>query len=136
MSDDDLSARLLAEAENYDPAAHARNLLARHRPALLLARARFMSYEQISAMLAKHGIDISPTAIGVFCRRTFTKAEIERVRREQERRAGAPSPHTLPGFNLPPTPSLGAAETTTSSSLHPATPEPGRRGPRIARDDL
>lgn len=120
MPDDELSQRLLADAERYDPAAHMRSLLGPHRKVLLLWRAKYMSYEQISATLARHGITVSPTAIGVFCRRHFTKAEIERARRNLASPAG-PAPAELPGL-----------ATTTSS---PAS-APRRRGPNIARDDL
>lgn len=120
MPDDELSQRLLADAERYDPAAHTRSPLGPHRKVLLLWRAKYMSYEQISATLARHGINVSPTAIGVFCRRHFTKAEIERARRNLATPAG-PAPAELPGL-----------ATTTSS---PAS-APRRRGPNIARDDL
>jgi len=118
MPDDELNQRLLADAERYDPAAHTRSLLGPHRHVLLLWRAKYMSYEQISATLARHGISVSPTAIGVFCRRHFTKAEIERARRNL---ANPSAPAELPGLVA-----------TTSS---PAS-TPRRRGPNIARDDL
>jgi hypothetical protein len=129
MPDDELSTRLLADAENYDPAAHTRSLLAPHRDTLLLMRAKFMSYEQISATLAKHGLNVSPTAIGVFCRRNFTKAEIDRLRREHTRRPAPPPADQLPGLvtQTPPPPRLQKVAVPT---------EPGRRGPRIARDDI
>ncbi|HTH49933.1 MAG TPA: hypothetical protein VMB21_20640 [Candidatus Limnocylindria bacterium] len=126
MPDTSLSSRLLAETDNYDAAANARDLLSPYREFLLRARAKYMSYEQIAATLAKHGIRISPTAVGVFCRRHFTRAEIERVR------AGLVHPpvaaaSTLPGLNVPPA--------APAPSPTPA-PDTGRRGPKIARDDF
>lgn len=125
---DELARRLIADAEHYDAAAHTRSLLAPYRAALLLQRAKFMSYEQISSTLARHGINVSPTAIGVFCRRNFTKAEIERVRRE---RAIRPSP--TPQQELP-----GITTTASQSPPSPSAPQPpaGQRGPKIARDDF
>jgi len=129
MSDDELSKRLLADAENYDPAAHTRSLLMPLRHVLLLQRAKFMSYEQISATLAKHGMTVSPTAIGVFCRRHFTKAEIERVRRERASRPTPTPADQLPGLITSTPPPLRQHKVTT-------TTEPVRRGPRIARDDI
>ena len=86
----ELHARLLAHARSYDPEVHHRGLLAPYRDVLLLWRAKFMSYEQIAAALTQHGIRVSPAGVGVFCRRNFTKAELERVRREE--RGGARPP--------------------------------------------
>jgi hypothetical protein len=112
----ELHARLLADARNYDPAAHNRGLLGPYRDVLLLWRAKFMSYEQIAATLTKHGIKVSPAGVGVFCRRNFSKAEIERARHQTPGRTGSPLPA--------PAPSGRAAEATGA-----------RRGPRVARDD-
>lgn len=124
---DELARRLIADAEHYDAAAHARSLLAPYRAALLLQRAKFMSYEQISATLARHGINVSPTAIGVFCRRNFTKAEIERVRRERAIRPSPTPQQELPGIT-----------TASQPPPPPSAPQPpsGQRGPKIARDDF
>lgn len=108
----ELHARLLADARSYDPAAHHRGLLAPYRDVLLLWRAKFMSYEQIAATLTKHGIRVSPAGVGVFCRRVFSKAEIDRARRE------------------------GPAQPDTLRNPVPASfPPGGRKGPKVARDD-
>jgi hypothetical protein len=124
---DELSQRLMADAENYDVAAYTRSLLAPYRHVLLLMRAKFMSYEQIAITFARHGISIRPTAVGVFCRANFTKAEILRVRRERETTSAVPET-LLPGIiQAPPAPRLPRLSGVT---------EPGRRGPRIARDDI
>lgn len=113
----ELHARLLADARDYDASAHHRGLLTPYRDVLLLWRAKFMSYEQIAATLTKHGIKVSPAGVGVFCRKSFTKAELERLRAEQRRPPtdGAPAPRpTLP---------------------KPPESSEGRRGPKVARDD-
>ena len=120
----ELYARLLDDARSYDPAAHNRSLLTPYRDVLFLWRVKFMSYEQISASLTKHGIKVSPAGVGVFCRRTFTKPEILKER-----------------LRLDSTPAKGPAATAPSSGglfavAKPAPPgTPGRRGPKIARDD-
>jgi hypothetical protein len=119
----ELHARLMEDARNYDPTAHHRGLLAPYRDVLLLWRAKFMSYEQIAATLCSNGIRVSPAGVGVYCRGQFTKAEIERVRRENRptirpappARASNPNPPAV----MPP----------------PAEPTSGRRGPKIARDN-
>lgn len=112
----ELHARLLADARDYDPTAHHRGLLTPYRDVLLLWRAKFMSYELIAASLTKHGIKVSPAGVGVFCRRTFSKAEIERVRRDPSARTTRPLP--APGSATRPTETAGS-----------------RKGPRVARDD-
>lgn len=123
MDTSELHSRLLDDARRYDPAQHTRSLLAPYRDVLLLQRAKFMSYEQISATLARHGLKVSPAAVGCFCRRNFSKAEIEAARR----------------------PAAPAASGTTAANARPGSRpallgaplrEPGRRGPKIARDDF
>lgn len=123
MESADLHAQLLEDARRYDPAQHTRSLLAPYRDVLLLQRAKFMSYEQISATLTRHGLKVSPAAIGCFCRRHFSKAEIETKRRE------------LDGGKA--TGGNGATNSATrpAAPLTPAAREPARRGPKIARDN-
>ncbi|MFA5262963.1 MAG: hypothetical protein WC378_03995 [Opitutaceae bacterium] len=123
MEHPDLHARLLADAQGYDPAQHTRGLLAPFRDVLLLQRAKFMSYEQIAATLTRHGLKVSPAAVGCFCRRTFTKAEIESLRQKQE-----PKPAAAAGAT--------PAGRTPVRAVMPVPREPGRRGPKIARDDF
>ena len=124
MDTTELHTRLMDDARRYDPSAHNRSLLAPYRDVLLLWRAKFMSYEQIAAALTTHGLKTSPTAVGVFCRGTLTKAEILKER-----------------LRLDSTPAKGPAATAPSSGglfavAKPAPPvTPGRRGPKIARDD-
>ena len=118
-----MHALLLADARRYDPAQHTRSLLAPFRDVLLLQRAKFMSYEQIAATLMRHGLKVSPAAVGCFCRRHFTKSEIETVRRKGETPAPvAGAPGARPAVR----------------QVVPAAParEPGKRGPKIARDDF
>jgi hypothetical protein len=110
----------MEDARRYDASEHTRELLAPYRDVILIWRAKYMSYEQISATLERHGLKVSPTAVGVYCRRHFTKAEIlrERVRVEQE------------------IPKAAATQIPLQSAVsRPASPQPGKRGPKIARDD-
>jgi hypothetical protein len=64
MDPNELHDRLLEDARQYDPGRHTRSLLAPYRDVLLLQRAKFMSYEQISATLTRHGLNISGPAVG------------------------------------------------------------------------
>lgn len=119
----ELHARLMEDARNYDPTAHHRGLLAPYRDVLLVWRAKFMSYEHIAATLSANGIRVSPAGVGVYCRSQFTKAEIERVRRENRTTTRATAParasNPVPPAVMPP----------------PVEPTSGRRGPKIARDN-
>jgi len=126
----ELHARLMEDARRYDPAAHMRSLLLPYREVILLQRAKFMSYEQIAATFTRHGIKVSWQGIGAFCRRQFSKAEILRARRTQLLTDRPPA--MLPGLVLPP---ASVAPTAGASAPGPATPPPGKRGPKIARDN-
>lgn len=119
----ELHARLMEDARNYDPTAHHRGLLAPYRDVVLLWRAKFMSYEQIAATLNSHGIRVSPAGVGVYCRGHFTKAEIERARRETREANRSPASARIP------------AATSPAASPRPAESTSSRRGPKIARDD-
>ncbi len=126
MDAPDLHSRLMDDARRYDPAAHTRGLLGPFRDVILLQRAKFMSYEQISATFARHGLKVSPAAVGVFCRRHYTKAEIERARQSQ---ASSPALGRVPAAPAKVTPALGA------SAPGPVATGNGKRGPKIARDN-
>jgi len=120
----ELHARLLADARDYDPAAHHRGLLAPYRDVLLLWRAKFMSYEQIAAALTRHGLRVSPAGVGVFCRRGFTQAEILRERH----RLGL----TTAKGPAAPAPSSGGLSAVAKPAV---SVTPSKRGPKVARDD-
>ena len=120
----ELHARLMEDARSYDPAAHTRGLLTPYRDVLFLWRVKFMSYEQIAASLTRHGIRVSPAGVGVFCRRTFAKQEILRERH----RLGLATAKG-PAATAPSSGGLSAV----AKPAAPATP--GKRGPKVARDD-
>lgn len=120
-----LHDRLLDDARSYDPAEHTRSLLAPYRDVLLLWRAKFMSYEQIAATLTRHGVKVSPASVGIFCRRSFTKAEILGERKRFEDGAAHRPAAARPGPALP----------RDDTKPTPASALPGKRGPKIARDN-
>jgi len=114
----ELHARLMADARAYDPSAHHRSLLEPYRDVILLWRAKFMSYEQIAATLMKHGIRVSPAGVGVYCRRSYSQAELERTRREQLK------------------PATGSSAPRPAGSRSPEASSGKRSGPKVARDDI
>jgi hypothetical protein len=125
MDEAHLHACLMEEARRYDPAKNTRSRLAPFRDVLLVWRAKSMSYEQIAATLSGHGLKTSPAGVGAFCRRTFAKAEVLR----EQRRIQTETP-IRPGATAPSFPGLTAVAPPASAPL-----PPGRRGPRIARDN-
>ena len=125
MPSSDLHARLMEEARRYDPAAHSRSRLAPFRDVLLVWRAKSMSYEMIAATLTRHGLKTSPAGVGAFCRRTLSQAEI--LREQTRLRTEKP---TWPAATAPSFLGLSAVAPPV-----PAPLPPGRRGPKIARDN-
>ena len=93
----ELRARLEKITADYDPAAHTRCLLDPLRDIIFQQRVKFISYEQIAAILASCGLRTSREAVRCFCRRNFTKAAIEQAR-AQARRAAASEPSPQPIF--------------------------------------
>lgn len=119
--DTELPARVLTLARRREPAPAQLSRLAPFRESLITYRAKRVSYEQISAELHPHGIIISASTIGYYCRR-YCSADIERVRRHFSVDAAlqtAAKPPALPSSTSSPPP--GPAK---------------KRGPRIARDDF
>ena len=125
MPSSDLHARLMEEAWRYDPAEHSRSRLAPFRDVLLVWRAKSMSYELIAATLTRHGLKTSPAGVGAFCRRTLSQAEI--LREQTRLRTEKP---TWPAATAPSFLGLSAVAPPV-----PAPLPPGRRGPKIARDN-
>lgn len=124
MENDPLHSRLMEDARRYNPAEHTRGLLTPYRDVVLLWRAKYMSYEQIAATLTRHGLKVSPAAVGIFCRRSFTKGEILRERHRVENEPN-PKPSVTATATLP-----------LPFSQAPAIPaNSGKRGPKIARDN-
>ncbi|MBI2497169.1 MAG: hypothetical protein HYV75_04355 [Opitutae bacterium] len=92
MSESELHARILGDAHAYDPASRPPSRLTPHRDALLVYRAKGLSYEEIAEALTRLGLKIRPTIVGTFCRRNFRKADIQRKRIELE--SASPAPKT------------------------------------------
>ena len=121
MTPPDLNVYL--EADRPADAA-PRGRLAPYRDTLLTQRAKKIGYERIAAALAKDGVRVSPTWVGSFCRMNFASGEIARRQRELAARTnGTPSSPATAPTAVRPTPAS------------PVATVPGRRGPKIARDD-
>lgn len=123
-----LNRLLLEDARSLDFRLNGRSALAPFREALLLFRARSVSYEQIATTLNRHGLSVSASSVGTFCRRNFTRIEIDKTRQTL---AASVRTQTSVGVVAPKgsTPALGA------SAVAPLNPPRIGRGPTIARDD-
>ena len=125
MDEAHLHARLMEEARRYNPVENSRSRLASFRDVLLTYRAKAVSYEQIALTLTRSGLRTSPAAVGAFCRGSFAKIEILRERRRLQKGTSQ-----VPTATAPSSPVLSAAAAPVSPPL-----PPGRRGPKIARDN-
>lgn len=122
MDAGELNSRFMADARRCGKAEPKRSKLWPHREAVIVYRAKGLSYERIAAAFSSQGLAISGPTVGQFCRTRLTTAEVLRERRQleaEERRADLSPPLSPP------------------RSVSPASfPMPGRRGPKIARDDF
>ncbi len=125
----EVHAELKEFANSYQHSANQQSTLEPHKEAILLLRAKYASYEIITEELTKRGIKISVASVRKFCRRH--NAAMRRLRHDIE--AG-----TQAGAVAKPSPT--APDAAPSLPLEPArpplAPEIGKRGPRIARDQL
>jgi|GEM_PF-560332 len=129
MASSELHAQLLQDARRYDPTANTRGILGPYRDVLLIQRAKYMSYEQIAATFTRHGFKVSSAAVGVYCRKEFSRSEIERTR--QSIRAPLPLPTGTPVQEPPAT----GAPTFGVSAPGPSPLGANKREPKIARDN-
>ena len=122
MNNQELQADLAKVAADYNHAALQQAVLENYRDSILLLRAKFASYEKIAELLNERNIKVSVATVRKFCRKY--QEEANRLRAEIEADVLAeqqtPSPSPAPAKDDRP----------------PLTSEPGKRGPRTARDTL
>ncbi|HRE04165.1 MAG TPA: hypothetical protein PKX00_01055 [Opitutaceae bacterium] len=114
MSDIELRARILGDANTYDPASRPPSRLTPHREALLIYRAKGLSYEEIAETLSRLGLRVRPTIVGTYCRRNFRKTDIQRKRLELESAAPPARTPAGPAGSPPVTSFIGAKRGTRS----------------------
>lgn len=117
-----LTVRLMEDARRYDSAERPASRLAPHRNAILLLRAKGLSYARIAARFRQQGLPVAPSTVVLFCSQHIKETEILRERRRLEAaRAQPTAPAPVVPFSL---------------AANQAAAAPGRRGPKIARDDF
>ena len=126
----EVHADLIEFANSYQHSANQQSTLEPHKDAILLLRAKYASYEIITEELTKRGIKISVASVRKFCRRHNTAMRRLRHDIEAGQRTTATAPNETPA--LPGT----VPQPSPESSRPPLTADIGKRGPRIARDQL
>jgi hypothetical protein len=122
MNNQELQADLARVAAEYNHSVLQQAVLENYKDSILLLRAKYASYEKISELLNERDIKVSVATVRKFCRKY--QEEAQRLRAEIADDSGMedkPTPQpTAPANNNRP----------------PLTSEPGKRGPRTARDQL
>src|ERR1700749_4137307 len=122
MTTQDIQADLAKVASEYNHSVLQQAILENYKDSILLLRAKYASYEKIAELLNERDIKVSVATVRKFCRKY--QEEANRLRSEMEADVLAeqrsPSPSPAPAKDDRP----------------PLTSEPGKRGPRTARDTL
>ena len=122
MNNQDLQADLAKVAADYNHSVLQQAILENYKDSILLLRAKYASYEKISELLNERGIKVSVATVRKFCRKY--QDESQRLRSEIE---------TDTAIEQKPTPEPISPASENRPSL---TSDPGKRGPRPARDQL
>jgi hypothetical protein len=122
MNNQELQADLAKVAAEYNHSVLQQAVLENYKDSILLLRAKYASYEKIAELLHEHDIKVSVATVRKFCRKY--QEEAQRLRAEIAAESGTddkPVPQPTPPAN---------------SNRPPLTSEPGKRGPRPARDNF
>ena len=122
MNNQELQADLARVAAEYNHSVLQQAVLENYKDSILLLRAKYASYEKIAELLNQRDIKVSVATVRKFCRKY--QDEAQRLRTEIET-------DTVTEEKLASQPTLPASETRP-----PLTSDPGKRGPRPARDQL
>jgi hypothetical protein len=122
MNNQELQADLAKVAAEYNHSGVQQALLENYKDSILLLRAKYASYEKIAELFIERGIKVSVATVRKFCRKYH--AETQNLRAGIERDTAAEE--------QPPS----STTTPTKEDRPPLTSEPGKRGPRTARDTL
>ena len=122
MNNQELQADLARVAAEYNHSVLQQAVLENYKDSILLLRAKYASYEKISELLNERDIKVSVATVRKFCRKY--QEEAQRLRAEIAADSGMEDKPT-------PQPSSPA-----NNNRPPLTSEPGKRGPRPARDNF
>ena len=120
MNNQELQADLAKVAAEYNHSGAQQAFLEHYKDSILLLRAKHASYEKIAELFIERGIKVSVATVRKFCRKYHDEAE--NLQAELARASAAEEQGSRLGTTRDERPSL--------------TSEPGKRGPRTARDQL
>ena len=121
MNNQELQADLAKVAAEYNHSVLQQAVLENYKDSILLLRAKYASYEKIAELLNERDIKVSVATVRKFCRKYLE--ETQRLRAEIEADVVMEQPLQQPSA-------------PTTENRPPLTSEPGKRGPRPARDQL
>ena len=122
MNNQELQADLAKVAAEYNHSVLQQAVLENYKDSILLLRAKYASYEKIAELLHERNIKVSVATVRKFCRKYHEEAQRLRIEIEADavtEQKPAPLPTAPAGEARP-----------------PLTSDPGKRGPRPARDQL
>jgi hypothetical protein len=122
MNNQELQADLAKVAAEYNHSVLQQAILENYKDSILLLRAKFASFEKITDLLNERGIKVSVATVRKFCRKYHDEAQ--RLREE------------IAADIATDTQEVPAATTPSRDDRPPLTSEPGKRGPRTARNEL
>src|ERR1700722_15569696 len=120
MNNQELQADLARVAAEYNHSVLQQAVLENHKDSILLLRAKYASYEKIAELLNERDIKVSVATVRKFCRKYQEEAQRPRTEIEADM-VTEQKPEPMP---------TGPA----TENRPPLTSEPGKRGPRTARD--
>jgi hypothetical protein len=121
MNNQELQADLAKVAAEYNHSVLQQAVLENYKESILLLRAKYASYERIAELLNERDIKVSVATVRKFCRKY--QHEALRLRAEIAADTGTKAQDA-------------PAATSLKEERPPLTSEPGKRGPRTARDQL
>jgi hypothetical protein len=120
VNNQELQADLAKVAAGYNHSVLQQAVLENYRDSIILLRAKYASYEKIAELLNERGIKVSVATVRKFCRKYLDESQRLRAEiAENTATEGQESPAAPPREERP-----------------PLTSEPGKRGPRTARNEL
>ena len=122
MNNQELQADLAKVAAEYNHSVLQQAVLENYKDSILLLRAKYASYEKIAELLNERGIKVSVATVRKFCRKYLDEAE--RLRAEIAEDTVTESQEAPP------------SAASSAENRPPLTSEPGKRGPRTARNEL
>jgi hypothetical protein len=122
MNNQELQADLAKVAAEYNHSVLQQAVLENFKDPILLLRAKFASYEKIAELLNQRGIKVSVATVRKFCRKYHDEAQ--RLRTEIADDVSTESQEAPQSAN------------SLTENRPPLTSEPGKRGPRTARNEL